>query len=266
MSAKAPERAPKDEPVPEYVLGEPERRPAGTAVALDGGAWGVLLDGVRVVTSDAGTRVAAEVADAPLVRVERIPARLGGGFLFRTSTSLFTSATFDGPLRAVVSVSSSIAVTSFGPDALLVRGSSGERWVFDLATGARKAPSPVGLVDVAALDDGRALAITEGGGALLSTDGGKTWQDARPHLRGAPETVVARGGDLWLVDGLPSGSRARSAWTRPARSRTSVCCRRPPGRRSRTRASAAGSRLCERRCARARASGPGPPWWRRGAT
>lgn len=201
----APERPERG---PEYVLAEPEKRPAGTAVQLDNGAWGVLLDGQRAVVNSAGVTLAGETADAAITRVDPIPGRLGGGYLFRTGVSLYTSATFDGPLRPLVTVPASIVAVSFGPDAVLVRVSTGERWLLDAATGARKAPAPLGLVDIAALDDGRAAAVTEAGGLSLSTDGGKTWKDARSQLRGAPGDVLVRGGDLWVVDRLAHSTRA----------------------------------------------------------
>lgn len=200
--------AAKAAPAVEYALTEIERRPPSTSAALDKGAWGLLLDGTRAISGEAGVTFAAETADAPLTNVERVPARFGGGFLFWAATSLYASATFDGPLRAVVTLPDSIASVSFGPDALLVRGYSGDRWMIDLATGAARPPSPLGLVDVAALDDGRAIAITEAGGAAISNDRGKTWQDVRSQLRGAPGGVVARDGDLWLTDRLAVGSRA----------------------------------------------------------
>ena len=205
----APTAAPKTPARgPEYVLADPSARPSGTAVPFENGAWGMLLDGQRAIVSAAGITLAGETADAPISRVDRIPARLGGGYLFRTAGSLFVSAAFDGPLRAVVTVPGSIFAASFGPDGVLVRATSGERWVVDLATGARKAPSPLGLVDVAALDDGRAAAVTEGGGLSLSTDGGKTWKDARQLLRGAPGGVLVRDGEIWIIDQLAQGTRA----------------------------------------------------------
>ena len=40
--------------------------------------------------------------------VERIPAWLGGGFLFRTHNVLFRSDAFDGPLTPIVSVPSGV--------------------------------------------------------------------------------------------------------------------------------------------------------------
>ncbi|MBK8254605.1 MAG: hypothetical protein IPK82_18295 [Polyangiaceae bacterium] len=65
-----------------------------------------------------------------------------------------------------------------------------------------------GLVDIAALDDGRAIAVTEFGGVSLSTDGGKTFRDARTVFRGSPGEPVVREGGLWITDRLAQTTRA----------------------------------------------------------
>lgn len=196
------------EPPLEYLFPEPERRSAGTFVALENNVWGVILDGGRALVSERGVSPASETSASPIARVERLPARFGGGFLFLAGRSLYTSATFDGPLRAIATVPSPLNKVSFGPDALLLRATNGERWVIDAKSGDRRAPSPVGLVDFAALDDGRAAAVVEAGGALVSTDSGKSWRDVRGRLRGAPGGVETHGNELFLFDRMAQGTRA----------------------------------------------------------
>ncbi len=186
-------------PVAEYLLPDVERRAVSTWVLLEKGRYGVLIDGARAIATEGGVTIVPETADTGIRVVERIPARLGGGFLFRTNGALYASATFDGPLRPVVTIGG-ISSVSFGPDSTLVRDYTGQRWSIDLATGARRAPTPVGLADVAALDDGRAIAILEGGGVSVSVDSGKTWTSANAQLQGSPSDVSAREGELWLGD------------------------------------------------------------------
>lgn len=183
----------------EYLLADVERRPKGTWIALEKGRYGVLLEGARAIASDAGVTMVPESADSSIQRVERVPTRLGGGFLFRTLGGLYASATFDGPLRPVIALSG-IADISFGPDAILLRDNDGARWLVDLATGQRKPIAPLGLTDVAALDDGRAVALIEGGGVSVSTDGGKTWRNATSQLQTAPALALAQDGEIWISE------------------------------------------------------------------
>ncbi|MFO0588080.1 MAG: hypothetical protein U0441_11095 [Polyangiaceae bacterium] len=197
---------------PEYVRADLRQRSADAIVPLSNGTFGVLIDGTRAIVSEAGTTFAIEVAERAFVHAAAVPARLARAssswFLFQTPDALFASATFDGPLRPVASFPVPIRGFSFGPDAILVRTSGNERWRIDLATGARQAPAPLGLVDVAALDDGRAIAVTEAGGLSVSTNGGKSWRDARADLRGAPALPFVRSGDVWVLDRVGSEDRS----------------------------------------------------------
>ena len=143
---------------------------------------GVVLEGVRFVLGGPTVRTSRDVADTPLQSGWRVPARMGGGFLFRREDALYGAETFEGLLRPVVALPADVADVSFGPTAALVRAESGERWMIDLASGKRVSIAPPGLLDVAALDDGRAAALVEGGALLVSTDAGAHWTDAPPRL------------------------------------------------------------------------------------
>ncbi len=204
----APRPAEAPEPLPavaaaarpaQYTLADPDGRSAGTALALDDEGLGVVLDGARVVLSGGAVRVAPELTDRS-TRVEVVPAWLGGGFLFHGGGSVYLSPTFDGPLRPVAAVGTGLARVSFGPKGALLRGNGGERFAVALPSGARLPPSPVGLVDVAMLPDGRVAALTEGGGALVSWDRGERWTDVAPRLAAAPANVLALGNELWISD------------------------------------------------------------------
>jgi hypothetical protein len=206
------------EPPPQYVVGDPVRPAAVSVLPLGDDETGVTLEGVRFVLRGGQVRTAHDVGEAPVQQGWRVPARLGGGFLFRAKGTLYASDSFDGLLRPVVSLPSDVATVFFGPHAALVRAESGERWMIDLARGKRLPIAPPGLLEVAALDDGRAAALVEGGQLLVSTDAGDHWTDVTARLRvGANRVFVAPAAktheeSLWVETsggalGLLSGGR-----------------------------------------------------------
>jgi hypothetical protein len=190
--------APPPPPARSYTLADPDTLARGTAIALDGGAFGVLLEGSRLVVRGDDLRIAKDLTAARLTSVDRVPAWLGGGFVFQTATALFASETFDGALRAVAATPEGSARVSFGPKSALVRGSNGSRKLVDLASGATLPVSPLGLVDLLALADGRAAALAEGGRLLISSDHGDHWNDATASLGGAPIGLTSRPGEIWI--------------------------------------------------------------------
>jgi hypothetical protein len=190
VAAPAPPRS--------YTIADPDALPKGTAIALDGGAFGVLLDGSRVVVRGDDLRLAKDVSAARFTSVDRVPAWLGGGFIFQTGSALFASETFDGALRPVTVTPEGSSRAAFGPKSVLVRGSNGSRKLFDLASGATMPVQPLGLVDVLALADGRAAALAEGGRLLISSDHGDHWNDATASLGGAPTSLTSRPGEIWI--------------------------------------------------------------------
>lgn len=60
-------------------------RTATTVIALGGQGEGVgaILEGLRMVSSANGFRPASETADPPIIGGLRLPAHLGGGFIFK---------------------------------------------------------------------------------------------------------------------------------------------------------------------------------------
>jgi hypothetical protein len=186
---------------PQYLLADPAVRGAvPVALALDrADVFGVILDGMRVVMAGAGVRAAHDVADPVLVAAERVPRWLGGGVLFRSANALYLSDAFDGPLRAVVSLPANVERVSFGPQFALVRATTGERWAIELPSGRRARIAPAGVVDVAAVE-GRAAAMTDTGGVLVSTDDGARWTDVTSQLRARPERVTVVEDAVWIVE------------------------------------------------------------------
>jgi len=174
---------------PQYVVGDPVRPNTLTVLTVGDDAMGVVLEGVRFVLRGPTVRTSRDVADVPLQSGWQVPARMGGGFLFRARATLYASESFEGLLRPVVAFPADVADVSFASKAALVRSEAGERWMLDPATGKRLPVTPAGLLEVAALDDGRALALVEGGQLLASIDAGEHWTDATATLRAPPKRV-----------------------------------------------------------------------------
>jgi hypothetical protein len=192
-AAAAPPAPPRS-----YTLGDPDALPRGTAIALDGGAFGAVIDGSRVLARGEDFHVAKDVTASAILGVDRVPAWLGGGFLFRTASALYTSDTFDGALRPAAAIEAGVTRVAFGPRGVLVRSSDGHRRLLDLASGAALPIAPLGLVDVLTLADGRAAALVEGGRLVVSSDRGEHWNDVTAGLGGAPAELVARPGEIWI--------------------------------------------------------------------
>ncbi len=208
-----------------YVVGDslPGRsRPVvlGLGTQGKGGGQGLVLDGLRVVVSSGDgpvhLRAARDVTEPALEAADRIPSWLGGGFLFRSGDALYVSPTFDGALRPLVALPGEIERVSFGPKSLLVRGQNGERWAIDARTGALAPLNPPGLVDVAALPDGRAAALTEFGGVMVSLDAGAHWTDVASRLPSGATAVAVVDDALYVtVAAPPSGGPNRAVRVDP---------------------------------------------------
>jgi hypothetical protein len=185
-----------------YTLVDPDALPRGTALALDAGAFGVLLDGARVIVRGDELHVAKDLTATRLLAVDRVPPWLGSGFLFQTATALYASDTFDGVLRPIAAVPEGTSRVAFGPKGALLRGKNGVRRLVDLGTGATLPMLPLGLADQLALADGRAAALVEGGRLLTTSDRGTHWTDVTPTLGGDPTSLISRPGEIWIeMDG-----------------------------------------------------------------
>src|SRR5579872_3744414 len=67
---------------PQYVVGDPARPSPLTLLPIGDEGGGVIIEGQRFTLGPSGVRAARDVADSPIQSGWRIPARLGGGFLF----------------------------------------------------------------------------------------------------------------------------------------------------------------------------------------
>jgi hypothetical protein len=205
------EKAASPAPAPnEYLIADAS--PTGRrTIALpigSGLARGLVVGKRRIIVGQGEPRMAADSPAEALNGAAKIPRRFGGGFLFWTATSLYRADAFDGQLVPIAFVPDAIETVSFMPKALLVRTHNGERWGVGLPKGER-APvgGPLGIVDVEALDDGRAVAFNDQGAVFTSVDHGTHWTDATAHVKSSPTKVTEIGGDLWIFESNGGASR-----------------------------------------------------------
>jgi hypothetical protein len=165
---------------------------------LDAGRIGVIADNAReVVALDGSVEQAPNAHGEGLMGGVPVPARLGGGFLF-WGNALYRARSFTGPLEAITDIPSNELGVEFGPDfaLILLAGAPPRAFAFDPPRAARQ--SPHGVIDVAATDDGRAVALDATGRALASTDAGKSWRDVTRAVGGV-QGVRSEGSDVGFV-------------------------------------------------------------------
>jgi hypothetical protein len=194
----APVHAPT---LPQYVLADSFPKQGAVVVPLGRpGVRGVVVDKRRVVVGQGEPRVAPDATPETIIGATRLAGRFGGGFLFWTAHTLYRAESFDGKLTPLARVPEPIDTVAYGPKSILVRTHNGERWALRLPSGERAPIAPLGVADIGALDDGRAVALSEQGAVFTSSDHGSHWVDATAQLKTAPTKVEISGGDVWLVE------------------------------------------------------------------
>jgi hypothetical protein len=191
----------------QYLAADPTGSKGAISLSLGQGQQGIVVDRRRVVVGRGEPRIAADNAPDPIMGASRIPGRFGGGFLFWTAYTLYRSDAFESHLKPIARVPDHIEAVSFGPKAMLARTRNGERWGLGLPNGDRSPIAPLGVADVQALDDGRAIGFNDQGAVFTSIDGGGHWVDATTQIKSAPTKVAIVTGDLWLIDTNGGASR-----------------------------------------------------------
>ncbi|HVH41839.1 MAG TPA: hypothetical protein VM925_05830 [Labilithrix sp.] len=211
----------------QYLIADPSSA-RGVAVALplgSPGVFGLVVDRRRVLVGRGEPRVSIDATTEPIVGASKIPVRFGGGFLFWTANTLYRADAFDSVLAPLARVPEAIESISFAPKAVLVHTRDGARWGIGLPSGERAAIGPLGVTDVQALDDGRAVAWTDQGAVFTSTDHGAHWVDVTVQLKSAPAKVALVAGDLWVFEASAGASRVevdgRLSWFDTAPSESS---------------------------------------------
>lgn len=198
---------PTSSPRPQYLVADAPSQGAVMVPLGGAGQYGLVVDRRRVIVGRGEPRVAADPSPEPILGASKLPDRFGGGFLFWTSNTLYRAEAFDSRLLALARVPDPIEAISFGPTALVARTRTGERWGLSLPGGERAPILPVGVADVQALDDGRALGFDDRGAVFTSLDRGAHWVDASAHVRSSPSKVAILAGELWIFEASGAASR-----------------------------------------------------------
>ncbi len=204
-----PPAQPKSFGMPQYLVADPSSSRA-SAIALPlgpRGVHGLVVDKRRVVVGQGEPRVASDATTETILGASRIPGRFGNGFLFWTANTLYRADAFDAKLVPLTRVPDAIDSISFAPKSLLARTHDGKRWGIALPGGERAAIVPLGVADVQALDDGRAISFSDQGTVFTSTDGGAHWADVTALVKSSPAKVSIVSGELWLVESNGGASR-----------------------------------------------------------
>lgn len=183
---------------PSYVLIGRKDAAGKGANFLSHDDGGVLVGGRRIGRRGLVPQLSADVTGNPLIGAARAPGFAGGGWLFWDANAIYSSPTFLAPLQPVSGLDGRVSHVSFAPSFALVRLHSGDRFAWDLRARKRVRLSPRGLVDVAALEDGRVAAVFEAGRSAVSIDGGKTWKDTSERVAPHVSSLEERDGELWL--------------------------------------------------------------------
>ncbi len=170
--------------------------------ALADGRYLLLTNGTRFERSGPGRfRAARQQPARPVYRVDPIPEYLGGGYLFATGAGLYRSKTFLGDLKGFPQPPR-LERISFGPSFALIHQHRYARFAFSLTdnTYLERLPLP-GMVEVAALGDGRAIAILRPRALWVTTDGGENWTDESRRLGPGELSVGRAAGEVWVLMG-----------------------------------------------------------------
>lgn len=145
---------------------------ANAFLDLGDGRRGAVIGGRRIILQ--GTK--ADVIDAkPIVALglqRRVPAALGGGWLFVGDKHVYFGATYDGVLRLLASDVDASQGVGVGHDVVLFHGASGPVAI-QPSTGARVPPPIANAEQLFGMKTGEVAARTKSGDVFLSLGKGR---------------------------------------------------------------------------------------------
>lgn len=178
-----------------------------------GGGVRVMASGVRVVNLPNGAVMSAE-ASLPSTpsRVVEVPERMGGGFLFLISSTVWRADRWLGPARPLYRSNDSLSGIVVGLDRVYLQSNRGAEEAIDPRTGAvldlgAWPPAPR-VQSYGAMDGWRAVAATDLRGVIATFDAGASWH---PLPIDIDATEIRPFGGGLLVAGLDA-SRTRTGF------------------------------------------------------
>ena len=182
---------PVSEPKPQYL---PVVR-----TALADGRYLLLANGTRFERIGPGRfRAARQKTARPIYRVDPVPEYLGGGYLFATGAGLYRAGSFLGDLSGFPQPPRLTRIT-FGPSFALLHRQRHARLAVSLTDHRYLEQLPLpGLVEVAALADGRAMAILRPRALWITTDGGQNWSNESRRLAPGELSVGRTAQHVWV--------------------------------------------------------------------
>lgn len=139
---------------------------------LGDGRRGAVIGGRRIILQGSKANLVDAKPIAALGLQRRVPAALGGGWLFVGEKHVYFGATYDGELRLLASDVDAEHGVGVGHDVVLVHGASGAVAV-QPSTGARVPPPVANAEQLFGLKTGEVAARTKSGDILLSLGKGK---------------------------------------------------------------------------------------------
>ncbi len=145
-----------------------------------GGGVRSLASGVRIVNLPNGAVMSAATSlPAAPARVIEVPDRMGGGFLFLLSPTVWRADRWLGPARPIYRSNDSLGGITVGLDRVYLQSNRGAEEAIDPRTGAildlgAWPPAPF-VESYAAMDGWRAVASTDLRGIVGTFDAGASW-------------------------------------------------------------------------------------------
>jgi hypothetical protein len=169
---------------------------------LEGGQVAAIVDAPEggsareIVEPDGSVSRAPTRSETSLMGGVPVPKRLGGGFLFWDSDTLYRARTFVAALEPVTRIPSNAIGVELGHDSILVFSPEEFPKAYSLEPAAQVPRSPHGVIDLAGADDDRVVALDATGRALASIDGGRTWKGVDSVLGGRVLGVLEEGNEI----------------------------------------------------------------------
>lgn len=144
-----------------------------------------LIGGRRLIDRGGAVELSETVASPELSDGRELPSVSGSGFLFWNRAGVYRARSFTARLEPLAALPFAVSHAAFGPGFVLLRGADGSLRALDAQTGKLRAPAPAGLIDIAAIADGRVVSALELGRYGVSLDRNATLREVQDEL-GAP--------------------------------------------------------------------------------